>query len=205
MRKSGYLLFPYANELLRIQTDALLYVKAAGNYTLLRTIDGKERELVLQLGQIEQMTSEVKSASRKFIRIGRSLIVNRDFITYINISKQKIELSDNRSFSYNVTASKEALRKLKDFLIEESENDYVTDGEMDDNEIRVIVFHEKETVREDKDGNKTQVSERKVYRLGDKELRSMLSSIKPPKIINEYKRIGSDESDFTDYEEMEKK
>ena len=48
----------------------------------------------------------------RFIRIGKSLIVNRDYIAFINQVRQKLILSDCRSFRYEVSASKEALKAL---------------------------------------------------------------------------------------------
>lgn len=44
------------------------------------------------------------------------MIVNRDFIVFINAIRQKMVLSDCRSFRYEVSASKEALKALKDLL-----------------------------------------------------------------------------------------
>ena len=57
----------------------------------------------------------------RFIRIGKSLIVNRDYIAFINQVRQKLILSDCRSFRYEVSASKEALKALKE-LIEKEES-----------------------------------------------------------------------------------
>ena len=54
-----------------------------------------------------------------FIRIGKSLIINRSYIYYINVPKQKLILSDVATFNHTVAASKEALKQLKELLEKE--------------------------------------------------------------------------------------
>ncbi len=73
-----------------------------------------------QLGQVEKMlASQLGSEGSVFIRIGKSLIINRSYIYYINVPKQKLTLSDVESFSHTVAASKEALKQLKELLEKE--------------------------------------------------------------------------------------
>lgn len=60
------------------------------------------------------LPSAIGSEGNIFIRIGKSLIINRSYIYYINVPKQKLTLSDVSSFSHSVTASKEALKQLKE-------------------------------------------------------------------------------------------
>ncbi len=77
--------------------------------------------LSYQLGQIEKMIStQLGSEGNIFIRIGKSLIINRSYIYYINITKQKLTLSDASTFNHTVTASKEALKQLKELLEKEA-------------------------------------------------------------------------------------
>lgn len=76
--------------------------------------------LSFQLGQIEKMiASQLGSEGNSFIRIGKSLIINRSYIYYINVPKQKLVLSDVTTFSHTVTASREALKQLKELLEKE--------------------------------------------------------------------------------------
>lgn len=73
-----------------------------------------------QLGQIEKMmAAQLGSEGSIFIRIGKSLIINRSYIYYINVPKQKLTLSDVESFSHTVAASKEALKQLKELIEKE--------------------------------------------------------------------------------------
>lgn len=56
--------------------------------------------LSYQLGQIEKMiAAQLGAEGNIFIRIGKSLIINRSYIYYINVPKQKLILSDIASFN----------------------------------------------------------------------------------------------------------
>ena len=57
--------------------------------------------------------------SSLFVRIGNSLIINSSFIYYTMIEKQKLTLSDVERFDYSVTATKEALKQLKELIEKE--------------------------------------------------------------------------------------
>lgn len=104
-------------DLVRIAPDRIVYIASDGNYSTLVQADGEVRMLSFQLGQIEKMiATQLGSDGNIFIRIGKSLIINRSFIYYINVPKQKLILSDVASFSHSVTASKEALKQLKELL-----------------------------------------------------------------------------------------
>jgi DNA-binding LytR/AlgR family response regulator len=50
-----------------------------------------------------------------FVRIGRSLIINLNHVYQINISRQSLVLQD-RDSTYTLSASKEALKALKEFI-----------------------------------------------------------------------------------------
>lgn len=111
------LLFATSTELVRVPADSLVSVKADGNYSAVRLADGSEYYLTLQLGQIERRISEQQANDEnKFIRIGKSLIVNREFIVYINHSRQKLVMSDGRTFRFEESASREALKSLRDYI-----------------------------------------------------------------------------------------
>ena len=106
-------------ELSRILTDRIVYVHSDGNYSTFVIANGEERTVTLQLGEIEElMTEQLEGNVNNFIRIGRCLIVNYNYIYHINVSRQQLMLSDNATFSYTLSASKEALKKLKEYVEE---------------------------------------------------------------------------------------
>ena len=104
-------------DLVRIAPEKIVYIASDGNYSTLVQTDNEVRMLSYQLGQIEKMiSSQLGSDNHIFIRIGKSLIINRLYIYYINIPKQKLIMSNISSFNHTVTASKEALKQLKELL-----------------------------------------------------------------------------------------
>lgn len=117
---SRYLIISTSNDLVRIAPDCIVYVASDGNYSTLVQADGEMRMLSYQLGQIERIiANQLGAEGSQFIRIGKGLIINRSYIYYINAARQKLTLSDTRTFNYTVSASKEALKQLKDLLEKE--------------------------------------------------------------------------------------
>lgn len=119
---SKTLLFFTTTELICVPSEAVVYVTADGNYSAITMADGSEYVLTLQLGQIERRIAEmVDEGDNRFIRIGKSLIINREYITFVNPSRQKLVLSDGRTFRHEVSASREALKALKELIEKEAD------------------------------------------------------------------------------------
>lgn len=115
-----HLVFTTSTEMVRVPSAAVVYIAADGNYSVITMADGGDYVLTMQLGLIEKRIADMlENNDNRFIRIGKSLIVNRDFITLINPSRQKIILSDGRNFRHEVSASKEALKALKELMEKE--------------------------------------------------------------------------------------
>ena len=71
-------------DLVRIAPEKIVYISSDGNYSTLVQADGEMRMLSFQLGQIEKfISSQLGSEGNIFIRIGKSLIINRSYIDYI--------------------------------------------------------------------------------------------------------------------------
>ena len=114
-----YLVISTATDLVRVAPEKIVYISSDGNYSTLVLANDETRVLTLQLGQVERLIeSQLGKEGNTFIRIGRSLIINRSYIYYINVSKQKLTLSDNERFSHTLSASREALGQLKSLLEE---------------------------------------------------------------------------------------
>ena len=112
-----YIIISKGTELLRIPADSLMFVSSDGNYSNITTEDGKTRLVTLQLGQIEDILQEqLSNAESNFLRLGRSLIINTDYIYFIDTSKQELILSDCKGSYHSLTASREVLIKLKAYM-----------------------------------------------------------------------------------------
>ena len=113
-------------ELVRVPADCLMYVSSDGNYSNLVTSDGRSRIVTFQLGQIEDVINDqLGDDGMIFLRLGRSLIINTEYIYLVDVAKQLLILSDFQGSFHELSASKEVLAKLKAYIesIERTKND----------------------------------------------------------------------------------
>lgn len=112
-----HILLSRNTELLRIHPDRLIYISSDGNYSNVVTLDNRSRLVTYQLGQIEDMIGEqLGDEGSIFLRLGRALIINTNYIHFIDISKQLIILSDCAGCYHELSASREVLIKLKAYI-----------------------------------------------------------------------------------------
>lgn len=78
-----------ASLLMRVAVDEIVYVKADGNYCDLVLINGRSRKLTFQLHHFEENFQRLQCADM-FVRVGRSLIVNRQYVQVIDLIDQTI-------------------------------------------------------------------------------------------------------------------
>jgi DNA-binding LytR/AlgR family response regulator len=113
----AYIIISKGTEFLRVPQDKLVYISSEGNYSNVVTVDNRQRLVTFQLGQLEGMIGEqLGEKGRHFLRIGRSLIINIDYIYLIDISKQQLVLSDCAGCYHELSASREVLIKLKAYM-----------------------------------------------------------------------------------------
>ena len=104
--------------MLRIPCSKLVHITADGNYANVVTQDNRSSLVPLQLGQIEDLIADQlgDDYAGKFLRLGRSLIINMDFVYSINVTKQRIILSDCNGCYHELSASKDVLTKVKSYI-----------------------------------------------------------------------------------------
>ena len=111
---SSLLVISTSTELIRVQQDRVIFIASNGNYSTITTGGGDELVVTYQLGQIETiLASQFGDDDDTFVRIGKQLIVNINYIYYINITRQKLVLKDYSDRKYELSASREALKQLK--------------------------------------------------------------------------------------------
>lgn len=104
-------------ELLRVPAARLVYIEADGNYSHVVTQDGHRKMVSFQLGQLEDLIADqLGEAGGHFVRLGRKLIINTDYLYSIDISRQSVVLSDCRQFRKELSASREVLARLKAYV-----------------------------------------------------------------------------------------
>lgn len=112
------------NELVRVCPERIVYICSDGNYSTMVLHDETEQVFSFNLSHFQQIIEkQMKEEAALFIRIGKSLIINREYIYKINIGKQSLVLADMKiEHAFTLSASKEALRQLKQLLENEIES-----------------------------------------------------------------------------------
>ena len=111
-------------ELVRLHSEDILSIEADGNYSNLYIVGEEERMVLGQLGQLERMIGDqLGEEASAFIRVGRSLIINRNYIYYINPSRQVLIMREPNGCKHEIKrASHESLKNLKEFIEREELN-----------------------------------------------------------------------------------
>lgn len=116
--ESSYIYFKSRDELLRIETSSIVYFEADGNYTQIVLANGLKGLVCMNLSKMQQVISaSMKDKAFRFARIGKRFIINMNYVHHIHVLHQSIILSDQKTFSYDLKISKEALRNLKDIMV----------------------------------------------------------------------------------------
>lgn len=120
------LLIHTVNEAFCFTPGQVISIEADGNYCNLHHANGNEYMLSFQLGQVESIIKEQLSYSNHtFVRVGKSLIVNMDELLCINITRQTLEMNNPVGGKLLFNASREALKKLMNLLVENKKNGIV--------------------------------------------------------------------------------
>ena len=95
-----------------------MYVKSDGNYSTMVLHDKTEHVFTMNLAHCQELIEkQLGKEAETFIRIGKQLIINREYIFKINVNSQTLIMSDmalNQAFT--LQASKEALKQLKAYM-----------------------------------------------------------------------------------------
>lgn len=102
-------------EMVRIPTDDIIFVQADGNYSDVHLYNGKSIKMTFKLHFFDEVLHQ--QSTGRFVRVGKSLIVNKDYIYRLNTQEQFMVLGGGRmSIQYQLHASKEALKELWNLL-----------------------------------------------------------------------------------------
>ena len=107
--------FKTFNSILVASCDEIVYCEADGNYTNITLLKGKTELVFERLGEIAE-----RLCSQHFIRVGRSLIINKKYVHKINVRDAACQLVANNN-SYNLSVSHSAISLLKSSLLGNSE------------------------------------------------------------------------------------
>ena len=117
-----YLYFNSRDELQRIEVSKIVYFESDGNYTDIVMVNKLRASVLMNLGEMEKaLAARLGSEAQVFMRIGKRFIVNLQYVYSINVLKQQLILSDYDHFAFQVTISKDALKKMKELMLHTSQ------------------------------------------------------------------------------------
>ena len=108
-----------STELVRISTDEIVYVCADGNYSDLVLTNGRIRKMTFQLHFFDDAFKQL--SNNTFVRVGRSVIVNKRYVFVINLTDQTLMFTGQQLSNEIKTLRlpREALKQLMEQLAEE--------------------------------------------------------------------------------------
>lgn len=108
-----------STEMVRVRTDEIVYVSADGNYSDLVLTNGRKRKMTFQLHFFDDVFKQLNNNT--FVRVGRSLIVNKRYVFVINLTEQTLMFT-GQSLNGDIKplrVSREALKQLMEILAKE--------------------------------------------------------------------------------------
>ena len=111
--------FNSRDKLIRLNVDKIVYFEADGNYTYIVTSNKHKSCITMNLSHTEEaLATQLGESMKQFMRIGKRFIVNMNYIYQIDIQKQALLLTDYDHFVFSIPISKEALKKVKELIIQ---------------------------------------------------------------------------------------
>jgi len=119
MNTNKYIYFNSRDSFFRIALSQIIFFSADKNYTLLQLTNGQKLIFTFSLQKMEQYLAEkLNEDAKMFARIGKSYIINLNYVYRIDIVKQKLFLFDAVSQKeFRLELSKEALKNLRKIFI----------------------------------------------------------------------------------------
>lgn len=113
-----YIFFNSRDELQRIDVSKIVYFEADGNYTDIVMVNKLRASICMNLGEMEKaIAAQIGDEANIFMRIGKRFIINMRYVYSINVLKQQLVLSDYDHFAFQVSISKDALKKMKELML----------------------------------------------------------------------------------------
>ncbi|MDE6337370.1 MAG: LytTR family transcriptional regulator [Muribaculaceae bacterium] len=118
MNKRKYLYLNSRDEFFRVDISKIVCFESDGNYTHIILNNKMKATVCINLAQMQNILNEsLKDQAGIFARIGKRHIINLTYVYQIAILRQKLVLSDVENFEYQVSVSKDALKKLRDMYV----------------------------------------------------------------------------------------
>ena len=111
--------FNSRDRLIRLDVQKIVFFEGEGNYTYIVTANKQKVCITMNLSCTEDaLATQLGSNATQLMRIGKRFIINMKYVYQINVLKQHLILSDYDHFAFQVSISKEALKKMKELMLE---------------------------------------------------------------------------------------
>lgn len=116
---NDYIYINTRDELFRIECSKIVYMEGDGNYTNIVLVNKQKASVCMNLSDMQRLITEnLKERSFILARVGKRFIINLNFVYQINILRQFLIVTDGVHFAFQLGVSKDALRQLKNLMIE---------------------------------------------------------------------------------------
>lgn len=116
---TDFILFNSRDELLRVDPSKVVYFEADGNYTNIILANKTKATVCMNLSQLQTILSErLREKASLYARVGKSHIINLNYVFAVQTLKQRLVLSDQRTFAFQINVSKESLKRLKELFLQ---------------------------------------------------------------------------------------
>lgn len=116
---TNFILFNSRDELLRVNPSKVVYFEADGNYTNIILANKTKSTVCMNLSKLQELLSKLLGdQASHFARVGKSHIVNLNYVYAIQSLKQRLVLSDQDTFALQIPVSKGSLKQLKDIFLQ---------------------------------------------------------------------------------------
>ena len=118
-----YLYINTRDELIRLDCSKIVYMEGDGNYTSIVLVNKQRTSVCMNLSEMQKLISEsLRERASIFARVGKRFIVNMTYIYKVQPLHQSLVVTDGVNFAFQLGISKEALRKLKDIMVQRVAN-----------------------------------------------------------------------------------
>lgn len=107
------LYFNTRDELVCIETDLVAVIQANGNYSRVVYITKREFMLTNGISKLETVFQSSNNKKNKFVRLGRSFIINHAYFQKIDLVKQLLILCDGDKNEIRISLPKQILKSYK--------------------------------------------------------------------------------------------
>lgn len=97
-------------EMFALDLEMVMYLEADDHYTIVYYSSGIHFMLPFCLSKVEEVINEKVVGETYLMRFSRKYIVNLNYVYHINVTKQIVQLCDNKGASYSLHIPKPVLR-----------------------------------------------------------------------------------------------